>query len=175
MIILLNACLGVGKSSVSWELNRLLEKSFMLDGDHLGAVQPFEIYDRERIADLYEAFETMVRFYYRRGYPHAVLNYVFESSNSLQDLLSRLRPIDEDIHVFWLTCDPQKQVRRIRRRGREDMDWELERMVELNEILESADRQGFIGERIDSSDLDVEELARSILMRARDGGGLPPR
>gem|GEM_PF-624282 len=174
MIILLNACLGVGKSAVSWELNACLKKSFMLDGDHIGAVEPFQIYDEERIAELYDALELMVRFYYKRGYPNAVINYVFESEASLMDLVDKLRTVDEDVRVFWLTCDPAQQEERIRKRGRDDIDWELERMAELNGILYEADAAGFIGEHVDSTHLDIGEVAREILKRVKVGGGLPP-
>ena len=59
MIIIINGPLGIGKSETSWELLYLFDKAAMLDGDYLGAVQPFEIYDEQRIAHLYETFRLV--------------------------------------------------------------------------------------------------------------------
>src|SRR5512133_2808986 len=44
MIVIINGPLGVGKTSISWALLERFERAVMLDGDYLGAVQPFEIY-----------------------------------------------------------------------------------------------------------------------------------
>ena len=48
MIVILNGSVGVGKTSVSWALNESLGRLVMLDGDYLGAVHPFAIYDEAR-------------------------------------------------------------------------------------------------------------------------------
>ena len=60
MIIIINGSLGVGKSSVSEELHRKFEKSVYLDGDHIGYVHPFDIYDGARIDHLYRTLELLV-------------------------------------------------------------------------------------------------------------------
>ena len=80
MIIIINGSLGVGKSSVAEELHWKFEKSVYLDGDSLGAVHPFEIYDEARLDQLYRTLELLVGFHQKNGYDHFVINYVFELS-----------------------------------------------------------------------------------------------
>ena len=162
MIIIINGSLGVGKSSVSEELHWKFDKSVYLDGDHIGDVHPFEIYDEARIDHLYKTLALLVGFHQQHGYPNFVINYVFESPDSLEDLLNRLRPLDPNLHTYWLTCDPAEQAERIRRRQRDQLAWELERFVELRQIQSQAAQQGFIGVEIDTSGLSTAEVATRI-------------
>ncbi len=162
MIIIINGSLGVGKSSVADELHWKFDRSIHLDGDCIGDVHPFEIYDDARIDHLYRTLELLVGFHQKNGYANFVINYVFESPDSLQDLLALLRPLDSSIHTYWLTCDGQEQARRIRLRRRNELDWELNRFVELQQIQRKAAQHGFIGIEVDTTDLTVNEVADRI-------------
>mgnify|MGYP002682440129 CR=1 FL=1 len=86
MIIIINGPLGIGKTSVSWELLRCFERAAMLDGDYLGAIQPFEIYDEARIAYLDQTFVHMSAWHKQHGYTNLVINYVFEQPEALARL-----------------------------------------------------------------------------------------
>lgn len=162
MIILLNGSLGVGKTSTAEELHWKFDKSVFLDGDCIGAVHPFEIYDEARVQHLYRTLELLIRFHQQNGYRNFVINYVFESSASLQDLLDLLLPLDSSLHTYWLTCDEHEQEQRIRRRNQESLEWELKRFVELNRIQSQAARQGFIGKEVNTTGLSVQEVAEKI-------------
>ena len=162
MIIIINGSLGVGKSSVSEELYSRFDRSVYLDGDAMGAVHPFEIYDQARIAHLYETLELLIGFHQQHGYDNFVINYVFESAAALQALLERLHPLDTAIHTYWLTCDPQEQAQRIRHRGRSDLDWELQRYVELRAIQARAAQEGYIGKELDTSSRSAMQVAEEI-------------
>jgi hypothetical protein len=86
MITIINGSIATGKSTTAWKLNERWEKSVMLDGDYLGAVNPFEIYDKRRIKYLYETMAHLITFHLKHGYEHFIINYVFESNKGL-DLL----------------------------------------------------------------------------------------
>ena len=162
MIIIINGSVGVGKTSVAQELHWKFDKSIHLDGDHIGDVHPFEIYDERRIDHLYRTLELLVGFHQKNGYANFVINYVFESPGSLQDLLDRLRPLDPSIHVYWLTCQADEQAARLRKRASGDLDWELNRFVELQQIQRKAAQQGFIGVEVDTTRLTAAEVAGKI-------------
>ena len=162
MIIIINGSLGVGKSSVAEELHWKFEKSIYLGGDSIGSVHPYEIYDEARIDHLYRTLALLIGFHQTYGYHNFVINYVFESASSLQDLLGLLRPLDPSIHVYWLTCDEKEQEKRIRARRRAELDWELKRFVELRRIQAEAARQGFIGIEVDTTGLSSAEVAGVI-------------
>jgi gluconate kinase len=162
MIIIINGSLGVGKSSVSEELHYKFDKSIHLDGDYIGDVHPFEIYDEARIDHLYRTLELLVGFHQKNGYTNFVINYVFESPGSLQALLDLLRPLDPSIHTYWLTCDEKEQAKRIQGRQREELDWELGRFVELQRIQALAAQKGFIGKEVDTTGLSSRQVADRI-------------
>jgi len=162
MIIIINGSLGVGKTSVADQLHYKFDKSVHLDGDFIGDVHPFEIYDDARIDHLYRSLELLIGFHQKNGYHNFVINYVFESSESLQKLLDLLLPLDSSIHTFWLTCDEEEQARRIRNRGREEIQWELNRFVELQRIQRKASQHGFIGKEVDTTRLTSKEAAEAI-------------
>lgn len=162
MIIIINGSLGVGKSSVAEELQYKFDKAVHLDGDYIGDVHPFEIYDDARISHLYRTLELLIGFHQKNGYHNFVINYVFESPESLHELISLLRPLDLSIHTYWLTCDEEEQARRIRNRRREELQWELNRFVELQRIQKQAANHGFIGKEVDTTQLTAKETAEEI-------------
>ncbi len=169
MIIIINGSVGSGKSTVSEELAVLFEKSVMLDGDYIGLIHPFEIYDDARIEYLYKTLLLLVEFHHSNGYTDFVINYVFESPESLGNLTSRLKTIIPEIHCFWLTCSEAEQKKRILKRERQEAEWELKRFSELNAIQEKAAEKGFIGERIQTDGLDCTEVAALIMGRIKAG------
>ena len=162
MVIIINGSVGAGKSSTSWELQTKFDKSVMLDGDHIGAVHPFEIYDESRIEYLYETICLLVKFHMRHGYGHFVINYVFESGPALQRLVDMLNGIAGDIHCFWLTCSDEEQEKRISARSRDEKEWELKRFIELNEIQKKAGETGYIGTAVKTDGMNAKEVASYI-------------
>ena len=162
MIIIINGSVGVGKSSVADELHRKFDKSINLDGDSLGDVHPFKIYDEQRIQYLYRTLELLVAFHQENGYSNFVINYVFESPDSLKELLDLLIPLDPSIKTYWLTCRAKEEASRIKGRGRKELEWELKRFLDLQQIQAEAAHRGFIGKEVDTSGLSVAETADLI-------------
>ena len=162
MIIIINGSLGVGKSSVAEELHWKFDKSVHLDGDYIGDVHPFEIYDEVRLDHLYRTLALLIGFHQQNGYHSFVINYVFESPDSLQTLMDLLRPLDPSIHTYWLTCDEEEQAKRIHGRMRQSLKWELRRFVELQSIQAKAAQQGFIGKEVNTTNLTSAEVAEHI-------------
>lgn len=162
MIVILNGSVGVGKTTVAWALNESFDKSVMLDGDYLGAVHPFEIYDDERVSYLYKTLVHLLEFHKAHGYQTFVINYVFESPELLAALVDPLKVLDSRIYTLWLTCSEEEQRTRILKRRTDGWAWELERFVELNAILEAASGQGDVGVRVDTTGKAVADVVRAI-------------
>ena len=128
MIIIITGPCGIGKTAVSEVLPTRLGRAVMLDGDYIGAVHPFEIYDDARIAYLYHTLQHLVAFHRREGgYRYFVINYVFESPDSLADLCRRLVVHDNEIYVFRLTASDAAVAERIIKR--EGSGWRKHCMV----------------------------------------------
>jgi GrpB-like predicted nucleotidyltransferase (UPF0157 family) len=140
----------------------------MLDGDFIGAVHPFEIYDPGRIEYLYQTLYLLVDHHRRHGYPHFVINYVFEEAQSLNRLRSLLMELDDVIYAFRLVCNPQEAERRIRQRCQsagldaKRLAWEISRAAQLAEIQRTAALHGDLGYAIDTSGLGIQQTAQAI-------------
>src|SRR5689334_13575764 len=106
--------------------------------------------------------ELLIGLHQQNDYHNFVINYVFESAGSLQELLDLLHPLDPSIHCYWLTCDEEEQAKRIRTRRREDLEWELGRFLELRRIQKEASQHGFIGREVDTTRMRAEEAAQVI-------------
>ncbi|MBN2548910.1 MAG: AAA family ATPase [Anaerolineales bacterium] len=168
MIIIINGPLGIGKTQVSEKLVEFFDRAVMLDGDYIGAVHPFEIYDDERIEYLYQTLRHLTAYHVEHGYRNFVLNYVFESAASLARLCGLLADLDGEIYAFRLTCTESEMERRIRSRavGRPEepdyLAWELQRFRQLTAIQEAATQEGNLGEVIDTTQLSVPQVAQAI-------------
>lgn len=162
MIVIINGSVGVGKSTVAEQLHWKFDKSIHLDGDYIGNVHPFEIYDPARLDHLYRTLELLIGFHQKNGYQNFVINYVFESPDSLQALIDLLHPLDASIHTYWLTCEESEQAKRVLGRQSDNHDWELSRFVELRHIQAKAARQGFIGIEVDTTHSTPAEVAEKI-------------
>lgn len=165
MIIIINGPLGVGKTEVAWKLIEKFDRAVMLDGDYLGAVHPFEIYDAQRIAYLYDTICHVARFHVEHGWRNFVIDYVFETPAALAQLRRALNEIDDVTYAYRLTCRAEEIEQRIRRRGNNDpafLAWELERFRELQAIQDRNARRGDLGFVIDTTGRSVEEVADAI-------------
>ncbi len=164
MIIIINGPLGVGKTEVAWKLIEKFDRAIMLDGDYLGAVHPFEIYDEQRVAYLYETITHLACFHVERGWRNIVVNYVFEEPGSLAQLRRALNEIDNVTYAYRLTARAVEIDRRLRSRS-SDLDrlaWELQRFCELQAIQERNARHGDLGFVIDTTGRSAEEVADAI-------------
>jgi AAA domain len=162
MILIINGSVGVGKTETSWELLSQLGRAIMLDGDYIGAINPFKIYDQERVDYLYSTLAHLIQWHRSHSYQKFVINYVFEQPFQLQKLMKLLEPLDSNLHSFWLTCEEQEQSQRIVDRD-SDHQWDLKRFIELNETMTAASESGNIGLEIDTSGKAIKQVAEEIL------------
>jgi GrpB-like predicted nucleotidyltransferase (UPF0157 family) len=166
VIVIINGPCGIGKTSVAWELVSHFERAVMLDGDYIGAVRPFEIYDEARVAYLYRTIHHLVAYHIEQGdYHDFVINYVFETSESLADLRRLLSELDDVTHAYRLLASDDAIEARIRQREQEsdaDLRWYLKRYKELVAIQDAAARRGDVGFAIDTTDRTAVEVADAI-------------
>jgi GrpB-like predicted nucleotidyltransferase (UPF0157 family)/predicted kinase len=166
VIVIINGPCGIGKTSVAWELVSRFERAVMLDGDYIGAVHPFEIYDEARVAYLYQTIHHLVAYHIAQGgYHDFVINYVFERPESLADLRRLLSGLDSTTHAYRLIASDDAIEARIRQREQESdavLRWHLKRYKELVAIQEAAAKRGDVGFAIDTTDRTAVEVADAI-------------
>ena len=178
MIVIINGPCGIGKTSVAWELNARFDRAVMLDGDHIGAVQPFEIYDDDRVTYLFQTLHHLIRFHIEQGDYHSfVINYVFETPGQLAGLRRLLADLDDVIYAYRLVASEETIEARIRKRELDsdaDLRWHLNRYKELVAIQEEAAKRGDLGFVIDTTGLAAAEAADAIWRDIHDPVELVP-
>mgnify|MGYP001029990940 FL=1 len=165
MIIIINGPCGIGKSTTGELVTQKFNRAVFLDGDYIGAVHPFEIYDDVRIEHLYQTLRHLIAFHIEHGdYHNFVIPYVFESPESLARLRTLLADLDDEIYVFRLVCDAPVIEQRLRDSSRspDEVAWHLNRAVELMRIQEAAARNGDLGYVVDTTSLTPGEVADVI-------------
>jgi len=166
MIVIINGPCGIGKTSVAWELNARFDRAVMLDGDYIGAVHPFEIYDDDRVAYLFQTLYHLITFHIERGdYHDFVINYVFETPEQLVTLRHLLSDLDDVTYAYRLVASDETIEARIRKRELEsdaDLRWHLKRYKELVAIQEAAAKRGDLGFVVDTTGLTAAEVADAI-------------
>jgi cytidylate kinase len=169
MIVIINGPCGIGKTTLAWELNSRFERSVMLDGDFIGAVHPFEIYDEERVAYLYRTLQHLIKYHVAAGgYQNFVINYVFETPESLAELCALLDGLAGEVRTFRLVASDDAMQARIRGREVESdssQEWYLNRYKELVAIQTAAAKRGDLGEVIDTTNHLPPEVADLIWSR----------
>ena len=177
MIVILTGPCGIGKTSVAWELNARFERAVMLDGDYVGAVQPFEIYDEQRVTYLYRTLRHLIDFHIKEGgYPNFVINYVFEHPDSLALLRQMLARFEMSMPAYRLIGDDAAIAARIRRREHDPADrrWHLDRYRELVEIQARNARHGDLGTPVDTVGLTADAVADAIWRHLHGGVLISP-
>jgi GrpB-like predicted nucleotidyltransferase (UPF0157 family) len=162
VIIIINGPCGVGKTETAWHLVAKFERGVMLDGDYIGAVHPFEIYDEARIEYLYQTMRHLIIFHQQHSYTNFVINYVFETPASLARLRHLLADVDDVIYAFRLTCAEPEIERRICARNTDQTQWELARFRELVAIQTAQAWRGDMGFVIDTTTFSVAQVAEAI-------------
>jgi len=176
VIVIINGPLGVGKTEVSWQLLTRFERAVMLDGDYIGAVHPFRIYDEQRIEYLYQTMHHLAAWHSAHGYHDLIVNYVFETPESLAQLRQLLSDLGEEIHVFRLTCTEEQAARRLAGRTPDPqrLETEISRFRELSAIQSAAAMRGDLGFEIDTSELSAEAAAEVIWRNIQEAVTLLP-
>ena len=171
MIIIINGPCGIGKSTTAEHVTWKFDRAVFLDGDYIGSVHPFEIYDDVRIEHLYQTLRQLIAFHIERGdYHNFVIPYVFESPESLARLRTLIADLDDEIYAFRLVCDAQVIEQRLRDSSRspDEVAWHLNRAVELVRIQEVAARNGDLGYVVDTTTRTTDEVADVIWALVHD-------
>jgi len=115
-----------------------------------------------------------VEFHHQNGYENFVINYVFETPETLASLRERLVPIGDPVYVFRLVCDSAEHARRIRARGGDGLSWQLARAKELTAIQNAAALRGDMGTPVDTTGLTPAQVADVIWAETRKPVELVP-
>ncbi|HWP97590.1 MAG TPA: AAA family ATPase [Syntrophomonadaceae bacterium] len=154
-LIIINGTMGVGKSTVSKELNQRIQNSVWLDGDWCWMMNPWNFSEENKIMVLDNICCLLENFLKNTSFEYIIFSWVLHYENILDFILERLKEYEFRTCKITLTCSEQALINRMKNDGRnpEGMKNSIDRLG----LYHSMDT-----ERIDSSDSTVESIVERI-------------
>ena len=112
-LIFINGTMGVGKTTISKELQKLLPNCIFLDGDWCWDMSPFIVTDETKKMVLDNISHLLNNFISCSEYKNIIFCWVMHEESILDDVLSRLNKDDCIIHKFSIVCSEQTLISRI--------------------------------------------------------------
>lgn len=160
-LVLIGGPPGVGKSTALGLLPRFLDRYALLDADDTWRVHPKSFDDPHRILGL-RSVVTALLGYLEAGYSPVFLTWVLANPHLVQKVLDGLSSRYKTLTRIYLVASRERIVERITRRGADPVliDYALGKLALIEQLP---------FEKIDTTDLDAEEVARRIAERATIG------
>lgn len=112
-LIFINGTMGVGKTTISKELQKLLPNCIFLDGDWCWDMSPFIVTDETKKMVLDNITHLLNNFISCSEYKNIIFCWVMHEESILDDVLSRLNKDDCMLHKFSIVCSEQRLISRI--------------------------------------------------------------
>lgn len=132
-LIIINGTMGVGKTTVSKEVHKSLDRSVWLDGDWCWMMNPW-VFSEENIRMVMDNMTYLLRNYLTNStFDYVILSWVLHKEEIRDELLDRLSGLEFQVDTITLTCSETA----LRKRMEQDQRTE-------EEIKRSVDRlQGY--------------------------------
>jgi AAA15 family ATPase/GTPase len=151
--------MGVGKTAVSRELQKILPDNVFLDGDWCWDMRPFKVTEETKEMELKNISFLLNSFIDCSEYQNIIFCWVLHKKEIIDDLISRLKSGGCEIRIFTLQssaeilkkrllCDVEKGIRK------PDVIERSVARIKLYDLLKT--------EKIDTDKISAEEAAKII-------------
>lgn len=165
-IYILNGPTGVGKSTLSHLLMQSLPPACVIEGDAFANIHPLDHADSRTSLECNTLMAQAALFRLEHGIETIIINWVFETQASLQDLIQKLGPAQIIPMIFLLEASDSVFEKRILQRKTADYEWELKRFKELKAVFAERSLNGELGVRVDTSELSAEDVKEFVLKQS---------
>ena len=159
-LYLIGGAMGVGKTTVSQRLKKLLPRAVFLDGDWCWDADPFQVTEETKNMVMDNICHVLSNFLRCSAYENVVFCWVMDRQEILDTLLDRLDTTNYTVKCISLTADRETLIWRI--------GGDVERGLRQPDVLERSLARLPLYERLDSVKVDttgrtVDEIAREIM------------
>ena len=157
--------MGVGKTALCRELQKVLPGCVFLDGDWCWDMRPFIVTAETQAMALNNIVYMLNSFLSCSAYENILFCWVLHKREILEELLSRLALRDAKVEIIYLVCSREALERRLQK----DVDAGLRQADVIERSLERLPLYDTLpGRKIDVSTLTPQETAR-LLKEERQG------
>jgi adenylate kinase family enzyme len=150
-LIFINGTMGVGKTTISKELQKLLPNCIFLDGDWCWDMSPFIVTDETKKMVLDNISHLLNNFISCSEYKNIIFCWVMHEESILDDVLSRLNKDDCIIHKFSIVCSEQTLISRITK--------DINQGVRKNDVIERSVPRLKNYFQMDTQKIDVNHIS----------------
>lgn len=104
-LYLIGGTMGVGKTTASQALKKLLPRSVFLDGDWCWDANHFQVTDETKAMVMDNICHLLNNFIYCSAYENIIFCWVMHEQQIIDDLLARLDLADCQVRCISLVCD----------------------------------------------------------------------
>lgn len=150
-LIFINGTMGVGKTTISKELQKLLPNCIFLDGDWCWDMSPFIVTDETKKMVLDNISHLLNNFISCSEYKNIIFCWVMHEESILDDVLSRLNKDDCMLHKFSIVCSEQTLISRITK--------DINQGVRENDVIERSVPRLKNYFQMDTQKIDVNHIS----------------
>ncbi len=161
-IIFINGTMAVGKSSVSKQLNKLLDNSVYLDGDWCWMADPFVVTEETKAMVTDNISHMLNNFIACSEYKNIIFCWVMDYESIYDSIVTKLGTDNCKIWRFTITCSPHT----LKHRVENDMvqeDRDFERSVERLPRFDLMDTVKIYND--DMTVLETAEYIKNIILQ----------
>lgn len=112
-LIFINGTMGVGKSSVCRQLNKLLDNSVWLDGDWCWMADPFVVTDESKEMVTDNICHILNNFIKCSEYKNIIFCWVMDFESIYESIVTGLNTENCNVFRFTITCNPDELKNRV--------------------------------------------------------------
>jgi len=161
-LIFINGTMGIGKTTTSKELQKLLPKCVFLDGDWCWDMLPFIITEETKSMVIDNISYLLNSFISCSEYENIIFCWVMHEQSILDDVLSRLNKNDCIVYKFSIVCSEQSLITRIT--GDIRMGIRSEAVIKRS-VPRLSNYYRMDTEKIDVSEISAKQVAEIIYKR----------
>ncbi len=163
-LIFINGTMGVGKTTTSKKLLKLLPNCVFLDGDWCWYADPWTVTDETKIMSKRNMSFLLDSFLTCTSYENVIFCWVMPDEGMINEILSMIKNTDYNLYKFSLICSEDALIKRIQK----EIDNGMRENVTLERVMweRIMTRMQKIGEmdaiKIDVSNITPDQAARAI-------------
>lgn len=155
-LIVINGCMGVGKTAVSRALHRRLQPSVWLDGDWCWMMNPWVISDQNKRMVEDNIVHLLRSFLTNDSFEYVIFSWVMHRAEIITGLIERLSGLTFEVHRISLVCSEEALRARLVADGRDErvVAESLRRLPMYREMATT---------HVDTTELSVADTVESIV------------
>lgn len=161
-LIMVNGTMGVGKTTTSRELQKVLPNNVFLDGDWCWDMKPFIVNEETKSMVINNICFLLNNFLTCSAYENIIFCWVMDEQSIIDEILSKIKTDGVSVKIFSLIADKAALERRLK----EDVKSGVRTVDVIERSILRIEKYNLLNTtKIDVSEITPEQAAKLILRK----------